>query len=146
MGGRLEEAWLAVQSGDFPLPRLGRFDEIQYGIPPLRQRFDAGFAPPLLPLDVDARVRLRSTDRALLCSPRDRVAVQMIVSTSGQVLLVRSRKVVVTLGPELEDSCRDLRDKPSIMRHEEQRAVVLLQGAHQRLDGLEIQVIGGLIE
>ena len=74
------------------------------------------------------------------------LGVEVIVAAALQVLLVAAGKVVDALRRDLDDARRQLADEPAIVGHEDQRAVVGLEGAHQRLDGLEVEVVGGLVE
>ena len=49
-------------------------------------------------------------------------------------------------GRDLEDARGEARDEPAVVGDEDQRAVVLLEPRDQRLDRLEVEVVGGLVE
>ena len=76
----------------------------------------------------------------------DRVGVEVIVAAALEVLRVRAGKVAWPLRGHLQDARRELGHEPSIVRHEEHRTLECLQSFDQRMNGLEIEMVGGLVE
>ena len=76
----------------------------------------------------------------------DRVGVEVVVAAALEVLGVRAREVARPVRRHLEDARRELRDEPAIVGHEEDRPLERLQALDERVDGLEVEVVGRLVE
>src|SRR5690606_26802903 len=70
----------------------------------------------------------------------------MIVSRFFQILIESSPEIAKSLGFQFENPVRKLRNEPPIVRDEEQRSFERLKCRRERLDGLQIQMVGGLVE
>ena len=62
------------------------------------------------------------------------------------VLLVRARIVEDAVGTDLHDPGGELADEPPVVGDEDEGAVELLQPFQQRLDGLQVQMVRGLVQ
>jgi len=48
--------------------------------------------------------------------------------------------------PPYPDLARHLVDEPEVMRHQHQTAVVLVERSGEGVNGLDVQVVGGLVQ
>jgi len=77
---------------------------------------------------------------------RDRVGVQVVVAAAREVLRVGTGEIARPLGGELEDARRERGDERAIVRDEQHGAVEGAEALHEGVDGLEIQVVRGLVQ
>ena len=75
-----------------------------------------------------------------------RVGVEVVVATPGEVFRVRSGKIARTVGRDLHDPRGQFGHEPAVVRHEENRAGVVLQAVDERADGFQVEVVGGLVQ
>ena len=74
------------------------------------------------------------------------VGVEVVVAAACEILVVGPGVVVDAVLGDFEDPGRELRNEPPVVGHENQGAVVGVETGDQRLDSLEIEVVGRLVE
>src|SRR6202035_5311692 len=142
-GGAVEEGGIAEQLVDIVDARLGLLDR--------RGELVAALGELLLALQALALVEggaVARRFRLLLgaAQAQHRFGVQVIVAQALQVLVVGAAEILDALGRYLEDAVGELGDEPAVVGDEDEGAVVGLESLDERLDGLEVEMVGGLVE